>query len=415
MPCHSTGSPDRASVDSDGMPNISRRRLLGGAAAMPATLFLPRTASAAPAAPIRLSLPAPTGRFPIGAVDLHWVDHDRPDPWVAGRRRELMVTVTYPARPIGREPRTPYLPTLTARRFDEDIARTLGIESGRVDWAGLTTHARRAAPPTGRHPVLLYSPGGGRLRAEGTVLVQELAAHGYVVVGIDHTYEAPAVEFPGGRLETQRLPDIDPTELNHLMLGTRVADTRFVLDRLGELAGHCGADLSRVGMFGHSAGGFTTAEAMLADRRLDAGADLDGSLAYSFGAGDFGDVVHRGLDRPFLLMGAGTSGGTPHTHVDAVDWARFWANSTGWKRDLYVPAGEHFTFTDVQVLLPQLARALALPPEAVAQSVGTVDPERIVASVRAYLTAFFDRHLRGRPRRLLDGPSPAHPDVTFVA
>ncbi|GAA1042299.1 lipase [Virgisporangium ochraceum] len=358
-------------------------------------------------------MPAPTGRYPVGAVDLHLVDHDRPDPWVPDRRRELMVSVRYPARPTGREPRMPYLPPLTARRQDEDAARTLGISTGSIDWAGLVTHARAGAPPRGTHPVVLYSPGGGRLRAEGTVLVEDLASHGYVVVAVDHTYEAPAVQFPGGRLEVQRLPDTDPTEVLRTMLYTRVADTRFVLDRLVAVR-RFGADPSRVGMVGHSAGGFTAAETMLVDRRLDAGVDLDGSMAFSFGAGDFGEVVHRGLDRPFLLMGAGGADGVPHTHVHALDWRRFWERSTGWKRDLYVAAGEHFTFTDVQVLLPPIARAFALPDAAVTGAIGTVDPARIVAALRAYLAAFFDLHLRGRAQPLFDGPSTEHPDVSFV-
>ena len=167
-------------------------------------------------------------------------------------------------------------------------------------------------------------------------------------------------------------------------------------------------------MFGHSAGGFTAAETMLVDRRLDAGVDLDGSMAFSFSANDFGDVVHRGLDRPFLLMGAGETGGVPHTHVHGVDWRQFWDHPTGWKRDLYVADGEHFTFTDVQTLLPQIARAVPLPDAVLAGAIGTVDPGRIVTALRAYLTAFFALHLRGRPQPLFDGPSPEHPDVTFV-
>ncbi|WP_343239125.1 hypothetical protein [Streptomyces sp. SID8014] len=43
-----------------------------------------------------------------------------------------------------------------------------------------------------------------------------------------------------------------------------------------------------------------------------------------------------------------------------------------------------------------------------------MDPGRSTAAQRAYLAAFFDQHLRKRPQNLLDGPSPAHPDVRFV-
>ncbi|SCL43991.1 Alpha/beta hydrolase family protein [Micromonospora citrea] len=426
------------------MRTISRRRLLGGAAAAVSVAMVATApaalAHAAPGAesvpppatnaPLRLRLPVPTGPYAVAATELHLVDHDRPDPWVAAKRRELMVTVWYPARPAARGPLAPYLPPLAAQLYGENLAGMLGIPAGQVDWAGFATHARTGAPArVGHrgHPVVLYSPGGDRNRAEGTVLVEELVSRGYVVVTMDHTYEAPVVEFPGGRLATQRLSDLEPVALSRLLIHTRVQDTRFVLDQLAVLArgGNPDAggrrlpdglgaalDLSRAGMFGHSAGGFTTAEAMLADRRLDAGADLDGSMAYS--TTELGEVAVRGLDRPFLLMGTGLVGGRPYTHLDAPDWRAFWANSPGWKRDLYVPDGQHFTFTDHQLLLPQLDAAFPLPEGLVASLIGTVDPGRIIASQRAYLSAFFDQHLRRRPRALLDSPSPRHPDVTFV-
>ncbi|MGI5216202.1 alpha/beta hydrolase family protein [Plantactinospora sp. CA-290183] len=427
------------------MRTLTRRLMLGGlavlvvgstAAAVPAALAgtgVPAPAPNPPAPPpLRLSLPEPTGPYPIGTTELHLVDPDRPDEWVPGRSRELMVSLWYPAASTGHGPRAPYFPPLAARRFGARTEAELGLAAGQVDWTGMSTHARTGAPVRGRrggHPVVVFSPGGGVPRANGTVLVEELASQGYVVVTVDHTYEAPEVEFPGGRIETQRMPDLDPTALKHALLETRIQDTRFVLDQLSVLASGgnpdaerrtlprglgAGIDPHRIGMFGHSAGGFTAAETMLVDRRLDAGANLDGSMAYSFSAEDFGDVVSRGLDRPFLLMGAGIADDAPHHHRDARDWAMFWANSTGWKLDLYLPDGEHFTFADHQALLPQLDAAFDLPDGAVAGSVGTVDPKRIVASLRAYLTAFFDQHLQGRPQHLLRNPSPRHPDVTFV-
>jgi len=427
------------------MRTLPRRWLLGGLAVLvvSATSAAPAaiartgpspTTDARPAAAgaLRLSLPEPTGRHPIGTTELHLVDPGRPDPWVDGRPRELMVSLWYPTSAPAGGPLAPYLPPGAARHFGERNDPLLGLTAGQVDWTGITTHARAGVPVRhrpGGYPVVLFSPGGGEPRAGGTMLVEELASQGYVVVTVDHTYETPELEFPGGRVETQRLPDIDPTERLHRMLETRVGDTRFVLDQLQVLAAGdnpdagrrplprgigAGLDLSRIGMFGHSAGGFTAAETMLVDRRVDAGADLDGSMAYSFSAGDFGDVASAGLDRPFLLMGAGTSGGAPHTHQHAPDWAMFWANSTGWKLDLYVAEGEHFSFTDHLAMLPQLGAAFGLPPEVVAGTIGTVDPVRFGRSLRAYLTAYFDQHLRGQPQRLLRNPSPRHPDITFV-
>ncbi|MGW4471188.1 hypothetical protein ACWENQ_16095 [Nonomuraea sp. NPDC004354] len=40
--------------------------------------------------------------------------------------------------------------------------------------------------------------------------------------------------------------------------------------------------------------------------------------------------------------------------------------------------------------------------------------ERGLAVQRAYPAAFFDRHLRGLDGRLLHGPAPRFPEVTYV-
>jgi hypothetical protein len=46
--------------------------------------------------------------------------------------------------------------------------------------------------------------------------------------------------------------------------------------------------------------------------------------------------------------------------------------------------------------------------------IGTADPSRMVRVQQAYPLAFFDRYLRRRPSRLLDGPGPAFPEVRFI-
>ncbi|RJL24139.1 alpha/beta hydrolase family protein [Bailinhaonella thermotolerans] len=379
----------------------------------------------------RVELPAPGGPYRVGTVEMHLVDQGRPDPWVAGRDRELMVSVWYPARPGG-ERAAPYLSAASAGYLDKLTTERLGVPAGRVDYAGVRSHARVGAPVLGgaRRPVVIYSPGGGNSRQLGTMLVEDLASRGYVVVTVDHTYEASAVEFPGGRVAAQSIPrGGDTVERDRKMIAARVGDVRFVLDRLGDLAAGRNPDaggrrlpaglgraldLTRVGMFGHSAGGFTAGETMLADKRVDAGVNLDGSLAYALSDGVYGDVAQRGLDRPFLLMGAGTARQQPHTHKFAPDWKALWERSTGWRRDVYMAAGEHSSYTDYQSILPQLRDEFGMPDKVISGFVGTVDPDRSVRTQRAYVGGFFDQHLRGRPQSLFDRPSPRHPDVELV-
>jgi dienelactone hydrolase len=346
--------------------------------------------------PTGFSLPAPTGSHSVGSTDLHLVDRDRQDPWVSALSRELMITVRYPARP-NTNAESPYMRPGVAAVVAEGDAGKLGVGVDRLDYRFLT-HAGLDAPVAeGQWPVLLYSPGATRSRSHATAQMEQLASDGYVVVAVDHTYEAEAVEFPGGRVARKALPS--PTiEVSKRLITTRVHDTRFVLDELEVLAGGgnpdadgrtipsglgASLDLSRIGMFGHSAGGFTAGEVMVADRRVDAGADLDGSMAYSQSARDFGRVAQDGLDRPFLLMSAGD-----HSVTTDASWQQFLSSQRGPLCQMHVADGEHFSFTDYQIMLPQLGVA-------VSEFVGTVDPTHGPTVVNDALGAFFGRHLRG--------------------
>jgi hypothetical protein len=120
-------------------------------------------------------------------------------------------------------------------------------------------------------------------------------------------------------------------------------------------------------------------------------------------------VAAEGTERPVLLMG---SEGNDRTNVPS--WRELWRHSTGWRRDLTLQGARHATYTDAATMLPQAAARLGLPRETLTGWVGTVPADRAVAAQRAYLTAFFDRHLRGRAGGLLDGPSARFPEVDFV-
>jgi predicted dienelactone hydrolase len=353
-----------------------KRLLIVTAAVALVTGFAPAAAVAAP------HLPGPSGHLPVGTRELHLVDDDRTDPWT-GRPRELMVSLSYPAARDGRT--APLFPDGVAEFYD----RQVGAEEG--TFAAVTTHSRTAATPLpGRRPVVLYSPGGGQSRFLGTTLVEDLVSRGYVVVSVDHTPVSP-VRFPD-RLELPR-SGVDAAAV----LRERVADIGFVLD---ELTRFRSLDLSRVGMLGHSMGGFTAAETMVTDPRVDAGVNLDGSMDPRYG-----QAATQGVHRPFLLMGGGLSSGVPHNHAHSDDWGSFWAASTGWRRDVYLPAAEHMSFTDAQVLLPQLDGDFT-------SMIGTVDPKRSLAAQRLYVGAFFDLHLRGVPTTVFDRA--AHPDVRLI-
>lgn len=392
---------------------------------------------------LRLRLSRPTGHHAIGTVQLHLVDHSRADPWVPSRPRELMVSIWYPAQPSHRHPLVPWIQPRAGALFLNQLVNSLLADAGPTPPGGQKprpvplggvklpiVQARQRAParpgPRG-YPVVIYQPGYGDVRELGTGLVSDLASRGYVVVTIDDTYEAAEVEFPHGRVVT-------PRSNQTFVDSARVADTRFVLDELERLrsgvnpdAEHrplpsslSGAlDMAKVGMFGHSLGGATAAKAMAADHRITAGVNLDGSI-FLMRPGSHQNVRRMAArlaeqlrGRAFMIM---THQG--HDAHNDPSLAGFWSALHGWRRFLSMEHSQHYTYTDLEQFVSQLLAAKIAPhhitPRLVSEVIGTVEPRQAIAAQRAYIAAFFDLHLRGEASGLLNGPSPAYPEIRFL-
>src|SRR5256885_246404 len=103
-----------------GRQRVTRRGVLGAALAagvsLPIGLARPGWAAAASRGPVQLTLPPSTGPYPVGTVSLHLVDRSRPDPVAGpGHYRELMASLWYPARDVGRYPPARWLPAAPMR------------------------------------------------------------------------------------------------------------------------------------------------------------------------------------------------------------------------------------------------------------------------------------------------------------
>ncbi|HRF99112.1 MAG TPA: hypothetical protein PLZ51_28065, partial [Aggregatilineales bacterium] len=200
------------------------------------------------------------------------------------------------------------------------------------------------------------------------------------------------------------------------LLTVWVEDTQYALDYLSELNTSdeilAGAfNLERVGAFGHSFGGATSANVSLVDDRVLASLNMDGTL--------FGDAA-QGVAKPFMMMSA------PIPEVTDDDLA-----AVGMTRDmlddflvehnnsitgamatseapyhLEIAGTLHGTYsTDIALL-----RAL-LPDAITPEVIGTIDGKRANDVIVAYTAAFFNQYLLGEESPLLDGASADYPEV----
>src|SRR5258708_1982912 len=175
-------------------------------------------------------------------------------------------------------------------------------------------HSARDAgvsPRARSFPAVIIRAGASALVVNYSTLAEDLASHGYVVVGFDAPYRTFAVVFPDGRV-MRRTPENNPelcaeqeearqAGCVNKLLAAWTGDVAFVLDRLerlnisdssGKFTGRL--DMTRVGVFGHSFGGATALQFCHDDPRCKAGIDVDGQ--------PFGSVIQTGLRQPFMFL-----------------------------------------------------------------------------------------------------------------
>ena len=346
------------------------------------------------------SLPEPTGPCPVGITSVWLTDTSRPDPWAAGvSARELMISLWYPASPSG-EPRARYMTPaeselqLTSRGITGVPPDTLST---------VRTNAAVDARPAGQQrglPLVVLSPGFTNARSTLSALAEDLASHGFVVAGIDHTYESYGTAFPDGRVTTCLAREASRRGRGEKVVAGRAADVGFVLNQLtGAHPAWPGAGLidpAQIGMAGHSVGGAAAIAAMLADSRILAGIDMDGAT--------HAPIPEDGLSRPFLFLGK-QANYTPGSGGAVTTWEHDWKLLAGWKRWLLVAGAVHASFTDLALLADQVG----------IDTGADLSGARSLDITRGYVRAFFDQHLRGKPQVLLDQPSPRYPEVTFCS
>ncbi len=152
----------------------------------------------------------------------------------------------------------------------------------------MATDARRDATPlAGGWPAVLFSHGYGGIRFQSYFLTEHLASHGFVVVAPDHPGNTLTEPWNLGSDEAALQSSID-----------RPQDLSFALDAL--LGGELGvvADPARVGITGHSFGGWASVQTPLVDDRIIASFPM---------APGFKETSHptdsAGLGIPFLVIG----------------------------------------------------------------------------------------------------------------
>jgi hypothetical protein len=158
-------------------------------------------------------------------------------------------------------------------------------------------------------------------------------------------------------------------------------------------------DLDKIGAVGFSLGGATAAQLCLRDPRCKAGANFDGTF-YE------GNMLTQTLGVPFLFFCEDdTAQAESPPNDDRLPVFNHMGRNSYWVK---LRSTVHGSFCDWDLVVDSSSLASVSGSPVSGQF---LPPARVTQIVRAYLLSFFNKFLRGEDDHLLDGPSPAYPEV----
>ena len=354
-------------------------------------------------------LPEPEGPYSVGTRDI-FLELNREEVITREEddKRKLMVKVWYPSSDKEGEI-DPYIDKGGRHGF----AQKYGLPNSTFNYLDkVDTHVyRNAEVAEGKFPVLVFSHGYNSKANNYYALLSQIVSQGYVVFAVNHTYESTGSTFPDGseiyfnyeyarKIEEGTWEDMKPVvaafkedlsfKERHPIVkkGLKNYFVREMVERwakdLTDIVDHIDSwntsgflkaklDTEKIGVFGHSRGGGAAGETLLTDKRIKAGANIDGV--------QWGRIVDSAFEDPFLYISADW----PEEKEDLNAHAYINKSRSIFYEARILNTG-HSNFMDIPFMIP-----LKMLSEA-----GEIEPEKGIEITSRLITTFFDRHLKNK-------------------
>ncbi len=312
--------------------------------------------------------PDQLGPHAVGRTTFTVVDPDRDD-------RSLLVDVWYPAVDDGVTPYSLY--DLLVASIESDVA----LDN----------------PPAaqGEFPLLVFSHGNAGIRFQSIFVQEHLASQGFIVAAPDHS---------GNTAADAILPNPQPFTAKDRPLDiSLVIDEMLAIDADPADPLYGRIDEDRIGVFGHSFGGFTTLAMVSGFQDVPGDERVLAILPIAPAVGGLPAELLAAVDVPTFVLGGTLDQTTPiepnsrRAFEETSGFPRFRADIVG--------AG-HNSFTEICLFFDVLADA-GLPPALLAILLGNVEEgcgpdlipiEEAQRITKLYVTSFFKKTLTDEVR-----------------
>ena len=369
------------------------------------------------ALPVLLPVPAiPTssGPYQVGTRTYELTDNSRQELY-SGKEgaRRFQIQVWYPSEPSPQDSRAPWM--ANAKIFAPAIAKYIHMPSFFLDHLALVKmpayRNSRVAATTGGYPLILFSHGWNGFNAQNTGQAIQLASHGYVVVGVQHTYGAVITVFEDGTIARNNpsalpsdAPDDEYEAAARKLVDQWSGDLAYALDFMETQNNDSSGpfldalDLARTGVYGHSTGGGAAIQFCGTDSRCKALLGMDPFMRpVSL------EVLEHGVPQPAFFMFSQRWADDVNSRNNKL-FHQFLTNAPQTRGVISIDGTAHYDFSDLPLLSP-LAPKLGLK--------GPISGKRVTAIIDDYLLSFFDSALKGVSTDLFAGQNQKYNEVKF--
>ena len=270
---------------------------------------------------------------------------------------------------------------------------------------------------TGKFPLVVFSHGAFGMKGSNTSTFMDLASNGYVVCSIDHPYHSLYTRDSNGRTTT-----IDPAFLQEFMnanngkydektsfdleqgwIKLRTADINFVLDTILAKAKDTNSgqvyqlvNNAKIGLFGHSLGGESSAQVARERQDISAVIDLDADLGGEYLTYTNGKYVinDRVYPTPILIIFTDELVRRMASIPDlsnVVASKKVLANAPQ-AFEIDMPGTNHMSLTDLAVISPLLVKAINSSYTMVGGY--EADPYTVIEKMNSHVLRFFNVFLK---------------------
>ena len=375
-----------------------------------------------------VDMPPLSGPFQVGRTSYQLTNPAIDDLYRTGMKREFIIQIHYPADVSASSGPASYV--------EGNRRLAVGLLYAEGDPLGLDmvhSHAHTGVPISqaeASYPVAIFSHGRNQHPVFHTATLEDLASHGFIVISIEHPYDAMASVLDDGSVlmppvapKNERIQELEAaftaaglnpidTEndltlaaadydqdaiatLSQTEIEGRIGDITTTVSALEELnlshpvlAGRI--DVSNVGVFGHSLGAFTATMASQEDSRITASVIMDAGQPLDLESEDTPP-----LSQPSFYMKRDVVG--DQRSYDNVAYLMQSIEQDIPFSFLELYTATHMAFvSDFVLMQPYL-----LGIERYDGKLTDLDKEQAVVLLDSYINAFFTQYLKGQPQTLL--------------